>query len=341
MLAKITAATSVLILAPTAAPAVAQPPSDSSEAMKRYQELGVQVSEADEDLLGAQADLRNAQVIRDQANGDLAATNQALDRARSTEEQFRGRVDEVTAASLRGSQYAKLSSVMATGSSQEFLDRMSALSMLAASDNAALNQYSTATAEAARAQTTAADAQKRAQESTDAAQRALDEVSRRKADLDGQLEQLRRAMNQLSSAEKKTLNSVQDNGSYLGPPGAANTALQAALSKRGSEYEWGKTGPGEFDCSGLTSWAYKQAGITLPRTSRQQYTVGRAVSFNELRPGDLVFFDDGTGDPSAIHHVGMFAGPGKMIDAPTEGQLVDVRSVKGDGHYIGARRIVG
>jgi uncharacterized protein YycO len=68
---------------------------------------------------------------------------------------------------------------------------------------------------------------------------------------------------------------------------------------------------------------------------------GQAVPLNALTPGDLLFYDDGTGNPGAIHHVGMYVGSGKMVDASTEGQLVDVRAMKGDGHLIGARRIVG
>jgi cell wall-associated NlpC family hydrolase len=187
----------------------------------------------------------------------------------------------------------------------------------------------------------AEDAQRRAQEATDAAARLTDEVGARKADLDKRIAEVKPALDRLSAADRADLGGVKDNGVYLGPPGAANDALQAALSKRGSEYEWAAAGPGEFDCSGLTMWAYNQAGIKLPHSSRSQFTLGRAVSINDLQPGDLVFYDDGTGNPSRIHHVGMFVGDGKMVDAPQEGRLVDVRSIKGDGHYIGARRIVG
>ena len=65
------------------------------------------------------------------------------------------------------------------------------------------------------------------------------------------------------------------------------------------------------------------------------------MSQDALLPGDLVFYDDGSGDPAIIHHVGMFVGDDEIVDAPTEGQLVDVRSMRSDGHYIGARSIVG
>jgi cell wall-associated NlpC family hydrolase len=106
-------------------------------------------------------------------------------------------------------------------------------------------------------------------------------------------------------------------------------------------YGWGATGPNEFDCCGLTSWAYRQSAVFIPRTSRDQFGAGTPVDRADLRPGDLIFFDDGSGDASAIHHVGMYVGDGKMVDAPTEGQVVFVRSAEGDGHYIGARRRAG
>lgn len=80
---------------------------------------------------------------------------------------------------------------------------------------------------------------------------------------------------------------------------------------------------------------------TPARSGKQQYGDGTPVVQSDLRPGGLVFYDDGSGDPGAIHHVGMYVGDGKMVDAPTEGQVVNVRSIEGDGHYIGARRIVG
>ncbi|GAA3856688.1 NlpC/P60 family protein [Amycolatopsis tucumanensis] len=334
------AATAVLAMTLVAIPAGAQP-SEGSDEMQRYQELGAAAAQADEDLLGAQADLTNANNIRDRANADLAAANEALARAQAAEGQFRGTVDEFTAESFRGGQFARLSAIMGSSSAQDYLDRMSALSMLSANNMEALTQLQAASSQAATAQAAAAEAKTRADAAAAEAQRALDLVNQRRRDLNTQIRQVRQALNALSASEREVLNTVQDTGSYLGPPGAANDALQAALSKRGSEYEWGATGPSEFDCSGLTSWAYKQAGVSLPRTSRQQYTVGRPVSMSELQPGDLVFFDDGSGDPSKIHHVGMYVGSGKMVDAPTEGQLVDVRSAKGDGHYIGARRIVG
>ncbi|WP_293769071.1 C40 family peptidase [uncultured Corynebacterium sp.] len=82
-------------------------------------------------------------------------------------------------------------------------------------------------------------------------------------------------------------------------------AVQAALSRVGTPYAWGGTGNGGFDCSGLTQWAYRQAGIELPRLAQEQ-TVGMQVSASDLQPGDLVVWDG---------HVAMYAGDGTIVEA--------------------------
>ncbi len=107
------------------------------------------------------------------------------------------------------------------------------------------------------------------------------------------------------------------------PPSSdrAAIALAAALGKLGSPYVYGSTGPGTFDCSGLMYWAWRQAGVTLPRTSQQQAFGGQRVSLAEARPGDLViFFRD-------MHHVGMYAGGGVVVHAPYPGARVRYESV--------------
>lgn len=112
----------------------------------------------------------------------------------------------------------------------------------------------------------------------------------------------------------------------------------------GDQYVYGATGPNTFDCSGLTQYVYKQLGISIPRTSEEQFTAGVPVSAADAQPGDLVFFGgsgpgyryDGT--PSSPGHVGIYIGNGQMINAPTQGEPVDVKSIVGN---VGFRRILG
>ncbi|MCU1680203.1 MAG: hypothetical protein JWQ81_942 [Amycolatopsis sp.] len=121
----------------------------------------------------------------------------------------------------------------------------------------------------------------------------------------------------------------------------ALAAINHACGQRGLPYVWGGNGgaDGGFDCSGLTSAAYKAAGVTLPRTADSQFRAGPRVPDGQpLLPGDLVFY----GTAAHIHHVGLYIGGGMMIDAPDFGQTVKIQSYryKGDD-YAGATRPTG
>jgi cell wall-associated NlpC family hydrolase len=128
-------------------------------------------------------------------------------------------------------------------------------------------------------------------------------------------------------------------GSYVAaapvaaPTSASQTAVNTALAQQGKPYVWGGTGPGGFDCSGLTWSAYKAAGVTLPRTSSAQSTVGAPVSKAALQPGDLIFFY------SPVGHVGMYIGNGQMVHSSTYGQPVSVIPVDSMPGYNTARRV--
>jgi cell wall-associated NlpC family hydrolase len=130
-----------------------------------------------------------------------------------------------------------------------------------------------------------------------------------------------------SSAQPTLAEPVSATGSA-----AALTAVRYADNYLGVPYVWGGNTPGGFDCSGLTSAAYRSAGVTIPRTADAQYR-----AFGTLKEpsqiGDLVFF----GTPSFIHHVGIYIGSGQMIDAPTEGETVRVEPFR-ESDYLAAGR---
>ncbi|MEV0187401.1 NlpC/P60 family protein [Kitasatospora purpeofusca] len=102
----------------------------------------------------------------------------------------------------------------------------------------------------------------------------------------------------------------------------AAAAIAAAESKLGAPYVYGATGPNSFDCSGLTGWAYAQAGVSLPRTSQEQANAGTRIGsdISQAQPGDLVIF---YGDR---HHVGIYVGGGQVIHAPKPGASVRYES---------------
>jgi cell wall-associated NlpC family hydrolase len=107
-------------------------------------------------------------------------------------------------------------------------------------------------------------------------------------------------------------------------------AVRAAESKLGAPYVYGAAGPDAFDCSGLIQWAYKQAGLNIPRTSYDQAAAGVAVAQSDLRVGDVISFYGGS-------HSGIYAGNGNVIHASTAGQPVKLAPVS-SMPYDGARR---
>lgn len=104
-------------------------------------------------------------------------------------------------------------------------------------------------------------------------------------------------------------------------------AVDFALAKLGTPYKWGGTGAGGYDCSGLTSSAYRYAGLAIPRTSRDQYARLPHVSRRHARTGDLLFWASDVSDPSTIYHVAIYLGGGMMVSAPRTGTVVQVKPV--------------
>jgi cell wall-associated NlpC family hydrolase len=106
------------------------------------------------------------------------------------------------------------------------------------------------------------------------------------------------------------------------------------MSQLGLPYRYGGSSPATgFDCSGLTSWAWARAGVSLPRTAAAQYGATQRISVDHLQPGDLVFF-------SGLGHVGMYIGGGQMVHSPRTGKNVEVVPIfRGGFSYVGAGRV--
>jgi cell wall-associated NlpC family hydrolase len=119
-----------------------------------------------------------------------------------------------------------------------------------------------------------------------------------------------------------------------GISGRAGVAIKYALKQIGDRYVFGAAGLVTWDCSGLTMRAYQAAGVSLPHSSAAQSRMGKKVSLNALKPGDLLFF----GRP--VSHVGMYIGGGKMVHAPRSGSRVKITTSGSLGRkpLVGARR---
>ena len=146
-------------------------------------------------------------------------------------------------------------------------------------------------------------------------------------------ERLARLAEQEEDADQKS--SLAAAKALSGVSGRGGKALQYALKQIGDRYVFGAAGMTTWDCSGLTMRAFQTAGVSLPHSSRAQYSYGKSVKRSELKAGDLVFF----GRP--ISHVGIYLGGGKMVHAPRSGSRVKVASAANLGRkpYVGARRL--
>jgi cell wall-associated NlpC family hydrolase len=126
------------------------------------------------------------------------------------------------------------------------------------------------------------------------------------------------------------------------PPSAiASDVIATALALKGTQYRDGGSEPTRgFDCSGLVQWVFAQHGTALPRETREQYAIGRRIDRDDVRPGDLVFFETVGKGPS---HVGIALGSGEFVHAPSTRGVVRVESYEKSDYWarrwIGGRRI--
>ncbi|MEV5848941.1 NlpC/P60 family protein [Streptomyces sp. NPDC051985] len=131
-----------------------------------------------------------------------------------------------------------------------------------------------------------------------------------------------------SSSSSSTSSSSGSSSSDSSYATKAAKAIAFARAQIGKPYVWGATGPGSYDCSGLSQAAWKAAGVSLPRTTYDQVNAGTTVSLADAQPGDLVFFYDD------VSHVGIYIGNGMMIHAPKPGAYVREESVYYGGESI-------
>ncbi|MBX9246832.1 C40 family peptidase, partial [Actinotalea ferrariae] len=120
-------------------------------------------------------------------------------------------------------------------------------------------------------------------------------------------------------------------GSQRGSAAQGQSAVAWAVAQVGKAYGYGAVGPDAFDCSGLTSKAWAAAGVSINRTSRDQYRQVQKISYDAMRPGDLIFYGSVGSDPGSITHVAMFVGNGQMVEAPRPGVNVRVTKIRWAG----------
>lgn len=233
-------------------------------------------------------------------------------------------VDRLATVRYRGGDTGATRAAVLAESPRDLVDRLGTLQRLSGTTTSALDASRAASAEAARLRGDALAASEVARASARDARSRADELDRRSEEMRVRIDEVRRRVDALSDAQRALWA-----GGPLVPPGyvapavdGVNTAaLNVALTRLGAPYSWGATGADEFDCSGLMVWAYAQEGKTLPRSSQAQAVSGAPVAMADIQPGDLVIYYPGA------THVGMYAGDGLVLHAPTYGVPVKLEKV--------------
>jgi cell wall-associated NlpC family hydrolase len=246
------------------------------------------------------------------------------------------RVGASAAAAYRSGGLSATTSLVSTGNAQTFLDQTAGLDEVAQYQ---ANQVAQATAE--QRQVAAATTLHNAQ--VKRAQALVSSISSKNKQVQSLLAQAKSVVARLTAAQQARLAAEQaaqhrravserstyhppssstsggSGGTYNGPAsGQAGEAVKFAYAQLGKPYVYGASGPGSYDCSGLTMRAWGAAGVGLPHNAAMQQSEVRSVSISDLEPGDLVFF----GDPA--FHVAIYIGGGNIIQAPHTGADVEI-----------------
>jgi cell wall-associated NlpC family hydrolase len=321
-------------LAATAAVAVLLAPATAGATPATRDDAARLVAEAGKHLATLDEQVHEAQLT---VTGYQEAAAAAAAAAAQADAVLAGYAPQLAAiAQTAGTSQSRMAAFLTSDSAADVVQQMTTLDLIAAHTEGLLADVSVAqrAAEQARADADASAAQATA---------GLAELERQRAEVQARQQQYENDYASLSAAAQAAVRTAVA-GPVLAPPdvdavvgaaprGDVTAALKTALAQLGTPYVWGGSAPGGFDCSGLTSYAYAAAGVSLPHSSRAQSRMGVAVSRSELMPGDLLFF----GDP--VYHVGIYVGGGKMVHARTFGVPVSVTSVD-IGDYVGARRIL-
>ncbi|MDP1793232.1 MAG: NlpC/P60 family protein [Acidimicrobiales bacterium] len=279
---------------------------DYNEARYRAAELDARAANAAKDFAATEAKAQTAKTSLKQM---------------SIEAYIRGGRPAVQMAKVADRTRAEYYLQSAANRQQDTIDALRAAKLLLAERQEGLD----AARAQARRTVNQVDAKRRAAEAAESQQRAV--LARVKGDLAQLVAQDRARRDAANRRPAATTRANRNRPNLNAPPGTdapapnagAGAAVAEAKRQVGKPYKWGGSGPENFDCSGLTSWVWREGGKSLPHSSRAQYSATSRVSVNDIAPGDLTFYGKSV---SGIHHVGIYVGGGQMISAPQSGDFV-------------------
>jgi len=333
------ALTLTLFTGPQAMPAAADPPLTVADAKAQIAQLEVDAEALDQDYAGVQEqiDVSKAKLKRKEADSkDQTAKLKRM----------KAQVGQVALAQFQNRSLDTATQLFLTEDTQGFLNQISTVEKVSENQNNVLQDYQQEQAELVDLERSTKseiaglkDKEELLSTLRSASEKKIDEaksvlsrlsVAQQQTIVDEEKQVAAEAKAEAAKADAEATSTPGGEESSTGNSRGAK-ALAFAKTQIGKPYRFGATGPGAYDCSGLTGAAWRAAGVSLARTSQAQYRNGRPVSRSDLQLGDLVFFYGG------ISHVGLYAGNGMIVDSPRPGKSVRYTPMK-YMPFAGARR---
>jgi cell wall-associated NlpC family hydrolase len=327
----------------------------ADDALAKLNALSRQAEQTTEAMHSAQLDLNNKLAVQQAADAKHTADAAAVESAKSQLATFQSSVDKLAAAQYMGGRTDGLDAMLTATSPQGLIDQLAVQRVMAAEMSAQMKSYRDIGRQAALAEEASAKSAADAKTAAEQAAAVRADLQSKQSKLQLQIAVVKSQYTALTPNQRQALAAMppipappapealppaNDPGVLAAPPdgipagdvappeavpggGApeAATVIQAALSRIGSPYVWGGSGPNQFDCSGLVMWSFQQAGISLPHSSQALAQGGQPVSRDQMQPGDLVtYYSDAS-------HVAIYIGDGMMVHASTYGTPVRVAPV--------------
>ncbi|MFF7180643.1 NlpC/P60 family protein [Streptomyces sp. NPDC008121] len=312
----VTAAAAVAFTAQTGAQAAPKPKID--EVKSKVDDLHHEAEEATEQY-------NLAEERRGKLQKEIGALQDKVARGQQELNTLRDNIGSVASAQYRSGGIDPAVQLFLSSDPDTYLDKASAIDQLGAKQADVLQSIQ------AKQRTLA---QQRAEATTKLAD--LEDVRKtlgeKKKKFQGKLAEAQKLLNTLTAAERAKMRQEEaqrssraagdrlELGNEVPASQRGGAALNAAATQLGKPYQSGAEGPGAYDCSGLTQWAYAQAGVSLTRTTYTQQNDGVKIGRSQLKPGDLVFFN-------GLSHVGLYAGNNTILHAPKPGAVVRYESM--------------
>ncbi len=332
----------------------------ADDALAKLNELSRQAEQTTEAMHSAQLDLNHKLAAQQAADAKHAADVAAADTAKAQLATFQSAVDKFAAAQYMGGRTDGLDALLTADSPQKLIDQLAVQRVMASEMSAQMASFRSIGEQAVRAEEASAKSAAEAKTAAEQAAAVRADLQSKQSQLQLKIAVVKSQYLALTPRQREALAALPpaavappaappaalpgpgDPAILAAPPagippgdmappeaampaaapgGQGSVAVQAALTRIGSPYSCGGSGPNAFDCSGLVMWAYQQAGISLPHSSQALAHGGQPVSMDQMQPGDVVtYYSDAS-------HAAIYIGDGMMVHASTYGTPVRVAPV--------------